>query len=102
MNPNNWKSTKTEPPQFPGRYLASRSGKIVVADYDTAGTWESCYTRGEYFPDHWMQIPEPPPRESSFEQWFRKCTVPCSDFEFYMKLAWDAAISASKNPDFVP
>lgn len=63
---------------------------------------------------HWQPLPEPPKRESSFERWWEKqrrdadsnecfriidecCVEVCAAREI-----WDAAIAASKSPDFVP
>lgn len=55
-----------------------------------------------------VPVEDPPKRESSFEQWWQRFTTNTSELSItpkvkgWFSVAWNAAIDASKGPDFVP
>lgn len=51
-------------------------------------------------PTHWMELPDPPPRKSSFDQWFER--YPGNLDSWTARHIWNSAIEASKKLDYVP
>ena len=78
--------------------------KIGVVRYLPGPRWVRDCDDREFYPSHWQPLPEPPKRESSFEAWWGQ-NFHAQGWHDSTKLArfvWDAAIAASKSPDFVP
>ena len=98
------KCSEQKPPL--GRVLAMVDGGMAVLT-----VWDS--DAAYLGMTHWMPLPPPPPRQSSFEAWWdRQQGMPYGDHVKWFfnselsngtaKVIWDAAIAASKSPDFVP
>lgn len=90
-----------------------QTGKRAVACFDSRHHGWSIEIGRVSPPTHWQPLPELPPRESSFEQWWSdRYAEITSNFHRWVagqlvheqsaKTIWDAAIAASKRPDFVP
>lgn len=89
---------------------------VSVARYWTtlggAPKWtDNVFGQKVFEPTHWRSLPEPPRRESSFNQWSNQFVtsfqgrLQVDEMGVYpstAKLVWDAAVAASKRPDFVP
>lgn len=88
-----------------GQIVLIFCGKVLysIARYSRNAPvlWLSLASMEEVRPTHWMPLPEPPKRQSSFDAYYR--FVPLGDStRTFAKQIWDAAIAASKSPDFVP
>lgn len=108
MNMTNWISVKERLPRDGQEVTAwlSDTKRQVITDYRAKYPWGKHVT-------HWAELLEPPKLESSFEQWWSERT-PMADSVSYRsvalqsvhresaKIIWNAAIAASKSPDFVP
>jgi len=101
-----WISVKESLPDVSGYYLAHGNRETAVVRFDPVSRkWHSRYYSDEVMPEHWMPLPEPPPRKNSFEQWWDSIEAYSGTWhnsKSLAKSAWDAAIAASKREDFVP
>ncbi len=90
-------------------------GQNVAVVVRVRDGWRDMALDAEYVVTHWMALPTPPKRQSSFEQWWNsfdmiddneiKRWVPqvsASVWKGHAQVIWDAAVSAAKGPDFVP
>lgn len=100
-----WILTSEAVPQDSDSYLVCwDEGPAHEAFYsESSGKW-LINSRPVSNPYCWMPLPNPPPRESSFEKWWNTPYKGPSwgGIKDMAKTAWDAAIAASKHDDFVP
>lgn len=79
-----WVNAYKRMPDTTGRYIAACSSAVSEVYFDKArNTFYSRRHEGDLIePTHWMPLPAPPPRESSFEAWWRSLPiVACGDTE---------------------
>ena len=74
------------------------------------GHWRltgSCGQASGYDITHWQPLPEPPKCESSFERWWAHKIATTPEMAITPKVhgwfreAWEAAVAATKSPDFI-